>query len=82
MLRVAPGKRKAVIYDLMVDPPLGIENEPFRSLILGELARAAEFARHSTNPSGRLAIDELAIKHGIDPDTLATGGYEEEQGGD
>lgn len=78
VLRVAPGKRKAVIYDLIVDPPVGVENDPFRSLVLGEMARAAEFAQHSTNPSGRLAIDQLAIKHGIDPGTLTAGGYEEE----
>lgn len=79
VLRVAPEKRKAVIYDLMVEPPLDSNDEPFRSLVLGELARAAEFARNSSNPSGTLMINKLAIKYGIDPDTLAAGGYEEEQ---
>ena len=79
VLRVAPGKRKAVIHDLIVEPPLESTNEPFRSLVLGELARAQEFARNSTNASAALTISKLAIRHGIDPDTLATGGYEEEQ---
>jgi superfamily II DNA or RNA helicase len=78
VLRVAPGKHHAEIFDLMVDPPVGDENEYFRSLILGELARADEFAQHASNPSGQIAIHQLAIKHGIDPDTLAAGGYEEE----
>ena len=82
VLRVAPGKHHAVIFDLMVDPPVGDENDYFRSLILGEMARADEFAQHASNPSGQIAIHQLAIKHGIDPDTLAGGGYEEEDSHD
>jgi superfamily II DNA or RNA helicase len=78
VLRVAPGKHHAVIFDLMVDPPAGDEGEYFRSLILGELARADEFAQHASNPSAQIVIHQLAIKHGVDPDTLASGGYEEE----
>lgn len=78
VLRVHEGKARAVVHDLFVDPPTTSEGDMFRSLVLGELARAGEFAEHAENQSAAIAIDKLAIAHGIDPGTLRDGGYEED----
>jgi superfamily II DNA or RNA helicase len=83
VLRVAPGKYRAEIHDVIVDPPSGRGDDPYRSLVLGEIARASEFARHAENASGALEIERFAIEHGVDPDHLAAAsGMEEEQEGD
>lgn len=82
VLRVHEGKTRAVVHDLVVNPPTVSEGDPFRSLILGELARAEEFADHAENESAAIAIRKIAITHGVDPETLRDGGYEEEEEAD
>lgn len=78
VLRVHQGKTRAVVHDLFVDPPTTSDGDAFRSLILGELARAGEFAEHAENESAAIAIHKLAIAHGINPRALRDGGYEED----
>lgn len=79
VLRVAPGKYRAEVHDLLVDPPNEGADDPYRSLVLGEIARAAEFARHAENASGALEVERFAIEQGIDPELLAAEGIEREQ---
>jgi superfamily II DNA or RNA helicase len=77
VLRTHPGKSFAVVHDLVVEPP-DPASDDFRSLVLGELARAHEFATHALNPSAALAIQALAIDWDLDPDELFSTGFEED----
>lgn len=70
VLRVSPGKRFAEVHDVLVDPPPTTADDPFRSLVLSEIARAAEFAQHSEDETSILDIERFAINHGIDPTTV------------
>jgi superfamily II DNA or RNA helicase len=76
VLRTHPGKRFAVIHDLLVRPPEP-SSDDYRSLVLGELARAHEFALHAVNESGRLQLKALAVEWDLDPDALL-GGVEDD----
>lgn len=82
VLRVAPGKTRAEIHDVLVDPPESSSEDTFHSLALGEIARAIEFARHAENPSALLDLEGFAIEQGLGgliADTALTG-MEEEDG--
>jgi len=83
VLRVAPGKFRAEIHDVIVDPPAESPGDPYRSLVLGEIARAAEFARHAENASGARQIERFAIEHGLDPGSPRAGEFGiEDDGGE
>ena len=76
VLRRAPGKAYAQIYDAIVVPRPPLEPSG-RSMILGELARAAEFADHSFTRAGRGELDRAFVDAGgnlDDPDV--SGGFE------
>ena len=77
VLRTHPDKSFAVVHDLIVEPPDPAADD-FRSLVLGELARAHEFATHALNPSAALAIKALAIDWDLDPGEFLTSGFEED----
>ena len=76
VLRTAPGKAYAQIYDAIVVPRPPLEQSG-RSMILGELARASEFARNSFTKAGRSELDRAFVEAGgnlDDPD--GSGGFE------
>jgi len=77
ILRRFPGKRVAVIHDVLVAPE-NVDDEPTqRSLMRSELRRAVEFADTSVNPSAKSALRIIAARAGIDPDTVDDVGTEE-----
>jgi superfamily II DNA or RNA helicase len=81
VLRVAPGKRLAVIHDLLVRPPPRIEGQaatPFAAIAESEVARAAEFARDAVNAGTRTALAALCVEWGIDPERLEEDDRDEE----
>ena len=76
VLRTAPGKAYAQIYDAIVVPRPPMEPSG-RSMILGELARASEFANGSFTKAGRSELDRAFVSAGgnlDDPDI--SGGFE------
>jgi superfamily II DNA or RNA helicase len=78
VLRAAPGKATAVIYDAIV-VPAPIEDEPDQAAIWrGELSRALEFARSAMNRSAGAELREIAIRRGLPIDEVIDTGLEEE----
>ncbi len=89
VLRRAPAKSIAHIYDLLVKPRFDPNEPPATAILEGELARAIEFGRHAINPGCITDLERLAIEHGIDPLMHVNTGYEldedsgiEEEGSD
>lgn len=78
VLRTAPGKSKAVIYDAIVAPE-SLDDDPEQgSLVRSELLRAMEFATHARNRSALMSLRSLAIRLGLDPDHTADDGTEDD----
>jgi superfamily II DNA or RNA helicase len=77
VLRRAPGKTLAHVYDLVVVPGFG-ENDVSDSIVQGELARAIEFGKSAANPSAVIEIRRLASRYGIDVEALKSAGVEED----
>ena len=76
VLRRAPDKAYAQIYDAIVVPRPPLDPSG-RSMILGELARAAEFANSSFTRAARSELDRAFVEAGgnlNDPDV--SGGFE------
>jgi superfamily II DNA or RNA helicase len=68
ILRRAPGKESATIFDFLVQLPEGVAEkfEMERRLMIGELARVAEFASLSTNRSEAFAtLEPLLVKYDL-----------------
>jgi superfamily II DNA or RNA helicase len=78
VLRIRPGKDVAYLHDLVVVPPAG-EGDEFDGLVVGEIARAHEFARGAVNPEAALQLHRLCIELGIDPDVLSKMGAEDDE---
>ena len=79
VLRKAEGKAYAQIYDAIVVPTPPLEASG-RTMILGELARAAEFADNAFTRAARGALDQAFIDAGgdlADPDV--SGGFEPDE---
>lgn len=76
VLRRAPGKRIAVVHDLLVEPPDEDGASAFDGLVQGEIARAAVFARDADNPSAFTTLMELCARWGVDIEQLAASGME------
>jgi len=73
VLRASPGKRLAVVHDLLVRPPHDDsegERSPFTAIAEAELGRAAAFARDAVNLATRNQLVGLCIDWDIDPDGL------------
>ena len=67
VLRVCPGKYKAVIYDAIV-VPVCLDQEPGQlSLLKSELQRSIQFSDTAMNRSGANKLITIAIELGIDP---------------
>ena len=78
ILRKHSGKRIAVIHDVLVSPE-SIDNEPTQmSLLKSELRRAMEFARFASNVSATATLRLIALRSGIDPNSVADSGTETE----
>lgn len=77
VLRRAPGKTLAYIYDLVVVPSFNA-NDVSDSIVQGELARAIEFGKSATNPSAVLEIRRLAARYGLEIEELKSQGLEED----
>ena len=80
VLRRARDKSLAFVYDAIVMPPERTEGDhsvpdPITS---GELARAIQFAQSADNPAARADLLAIAIDAGIDWETLAEVGVEED----
>jgi len=70
VLRICPGKYKAVIFDAIVVPvSLELEPEQF-SLLKSELQRSIQFASTALNSSAANELINLAIELGIDPEEV------------
>ena len=72
ILRRHPSKHFAEIYDALVVTDSTASSTVSDSLIQAELRRAVEFAKSAVNQSARLTLREIAIRSGIDPDTVDT----------
>jgi superfamily II DNA or RNA helicase len=75
VLRTAPGKHQATLWDVLVVPSTVADFDHFDGLVLGEVARAAEFARDALNPGALTYLHQLCIELGIDL-ALANDGVE------
>lgn len=79
VLRKAPGKNIAIIYDEIV-VPLSLEDEPEQiSLLRSEFARAVQFAESAINLGAAAELRALAAEIGFDPDRAREEGLEEEE---
>jgi hypothetical protein len=63
---------------LLVVPESHTGADEFDSLVFGEIARAAEFAKDATNDGALTFLKHLCIKLGIDPAKLVATGIEDE----
>lgn len=70
VLRVCPGKHKAVIFDAVV-VPVCLDQEPGQlSLLKSELQRSIQFSKSAMNKSGSNKLITIAIELGIDPEEV------------
>ncbi len=80
VLRRAPEKQIATLFDAIV-VPVSTDDEPEQlRLLTSELVRAIEFANHAINKSAGAELREIAISMGIDPDDLLESGIEDPEG--
>jgi len=77
ILRLFPGKRLAVIFDVLVSPE-SVDDDSLaqRSLLRSELRRALVFASTAANVSAATTLRLLAVKCGLDPESFADVGAE------
>lgn len=79
VLRKAEGKAIAIIHDAIV-VPMSLEEDPEQfSLLKGELLRAIEFANSALNLGAGIELRGIAVRLGLDPDTLTEDGIEEDE---
>jgi superfamily II DNA or RNA helicase len=79
VLRKAPGKHEATVYDLLVVPgSMDANIDHYDGLVYGEIARAALFAQDAANVGALTFLKRLAITVGLDPTTLDADGFEDE----
>ena len=82
-MRKHPSKRFATIFDAIVSPE-NVDDEPTqKSMLKSELRRALEFARSAMNGSAHAALRQIALRAGVDPESLDDAGTElaDEKGG-
>ncbi|MFC3982710.1 DEAD/DEAH box helicase family protein [Streptosporangium jomthongense] len=81
VLRRAPGKVTATLIDILAFPSHIEQNDPNLSLVVGELARAVQFAEWSLGKSGMSILQRRWIEMGLpldQLDELRQSGLEEE----
>ena len=78
ILRKAPGKNFAYLFDAVVIPnAMHSETDRSASIIEAELARAIQFGEGAENPSCIAELKVIAIEHNIDIETVKNGGFED-----
>jgi len=78
VLRIYPGKHKAVIHDALV-VPICVDDEPDQiSLLKSELARAIQFADSAINKSAASKLRIIAAAMNIDLESTSDNGIEED----
>lgn len=82
ILRKAPGKLFAHLYDAIVLPLDEPEETPqSMSIIVGELSRAIQFGEGADNPACVAELKNIAVEYHIDYDSLVNTGMEEDDDG-
>lgn len=77
ILRKYEGKYFAHLYDAIVVPPKSYdENDKSASIIETELMRAIQFGSWAENPSCVSDLKIIAMRYGIDYESVKDGGYE------
>ena len=77
ILRKHEGKYFAHLYDAIVVPPKSYDkNDRSASIIETELMRAIQFGSWAENPSCVNDLQIIAMRYGIDYETVKDGGYE------
>ncbi|HIE82952.1 MAG TPA: hypothetical protein EYQ00_03475 [Dehalococcoidia bacterium] len=79
VLRTAPGKSIAYIYDTLVLTKKPVDDTPITSLLEAELARGLMFSQNAINKSAKIKLQKLAIELGIDPKQLSNIGLESDE---
>lgn len=79
VLRTAPHKTSAEIYDTLVVPPNLEGARGVASLVQAELARALEFANDAINNAASAWIERMLIDAGWDPESLLLVGEEQNE---
>jgi superfamily II DNA or RNA helicase len=78
VLRVAPGKHHATLFDLLVLPASAGREEAFDGLVLGEILRARVFAQDALNYGALGFLKAVCIRLGLDEDNLLRNGLEDD----
>lgn len=76
VLRKAPNKPIAFIYDVLVKPNINEDDEFSKGIILGEMARAVEFGEGAQNPSAIYELKRILLNFDIDYSTITEKGIE------
>lgn len=80
VLRRAPNKALAYVFDAIVLPPSSdCEEKVADSFTAGELARAVEFAKYAKNPAAGADLQEIALTLGLDWASLLGVGSEDDE---
>lgn len=83
ILRKAPGKHFAHLYDAITVPVVKAEETPkSMSIIAGELARAIQFGAGAENPACVADLKNIAVDYQIDYNSLQNTGFEEDDDND
>lgn len=84
VLRRSPGKYLAHIFDLLVAPAQGATASARASSgpLVGDLARAVEFAGNAINPQVQGRLHAMALQYGVTSDELRHAGFEIDEGVD
>ena len=80
ILRTAPGKLFAYLYDAITVPQVSQdESDKSLSIIMAELSRAIEFGGSAENPACITDLKNIAIDFQIDYNNIRNGGIEESE---
>ena len=78
VLRKATGKLLAFVHDAIVIPNSLDEVNSSDAMLLAEIARATKFAASARNPSSINDIQLIALRSGLDPNTIMMEGVEDD----
>lgn len=81
VLRTHKGKGAAAIHDAIVTPATSTGTDDQDRLLLGEMARAMEFAQFATNPQCVTDLERICLEAGLDFRDLVAVGEEDDEDG-
>ena len=79
ILRKAPGKVFARLYDAITVPVVSEEGDKALSIIAAELSRAIQFGMNAENPACVTDLKNIAIDYQIDYSSIKDGGIEDDE---